>query len=58
LSGIAESESYFLETALDSIESDVPAEAFIDPVTENPLEYENHGECFSLYGETIKIWPE
>jgi hypothetical protein len=43
---------------LDSIESDVPAEAFIDPVTENPLEYENHGECFSLYGETIKIWLE
>ena len=40
---------------LDSIKS---AEAFIDPVTENPLKYENHGETFSLYGETIRIWPE
>lgn len=43
---------------LDSIKSATPAEAFIDPVTENPLKYENHGETFSLYGETIKIWPE
>ena len=43
---------------LDSIKSAVPAEAFIDPVTGNPLEYENHGERFSLYGETANIWPK
>jgi len=43
---------------LDSIKSAAPAEAFIDPVTGNPLEYENHGEYFSLYGETANIWPK
>jgi len=43
---------------LDSIKSTAPAEAFIDPVTGNPLEYENHGELFSLYGETANIWPK
>jgi len=43
---------------LDSIKSAAPAEAFIDPVTGNPLEYENHGERFSLYGETTNIWPK
>ena len=43
---------------LDSIKSAAPAEAFIDPVTGNPLQYENHGERFSLYGETANIWPK
>jgi len=43
---------------LDAIKSAAPAEAFIDPVTGNPLEYENHGERFSLYGETANIWPK
>jgi hypothetical protein len=43
---------------LDTIKSAAPAEAFIDPVTGNPLEYENHGERFSLYGETANIWPK
>ena len=43
---------------LESIKSAAPAEAFIDPVTGNPLEYENHGELFSLYGETANIWPK
>jgi len=43
---------------LDAIKSAAPAEAFIDPVTGNPLQYENHGERFSLYGETANIWPK
>ncbi len=43
---------------LDAIKSAAPAEAFIDPVTGNQLEYENHGERFSLYGETANIWPK
>ena len=43
---------------LDSIKSAAPAEAFIDPVTGNQLQYENHGERFSLYGETANIWPK
>ncbi len=43
---------------LDAIKSAAPAEAFIDPVTDNQLEYENHGERFSLYGETANIWPK
>lgn len=43
---------------LDSIKSAAPSEAFIDPVTGNPLEYENHGERFSLYGETTNVWPK
>ena len=43
---------------LDAIKSAAPAEAFIDPVTGNPLQYENHDERFSLYGETANIWPK
>jgi len=43
---------------LDAIKSSAPTEAFIDPVTGNPLEYENHGNRFSLYGETANIWPK
>jgi len=43
---------------LESIKSAAPAEAFIDPVTGNQLQYENHGERFSLYGETANIWPK
>jgi len=43
---------------LNAIKSAAPAEAFIDPVTGNPLQYENHGERFSLYGETANIWPK
>jgi len=43
---------------LNAIKSAAPAEAFIDPVTSNPLQYENHGERFSLYGETANIWPK
>ena len=43
---------------LDAIKSAAPAEAFIDPVTGNPLEYENHGERFSLYGEMANVWPK
>jgi hypothetical protein len=43
---------------LDSIKSAASAEAFIDPVTGNPLQYENHGERFSLYGETANVWPK
>ena len=43
---------------LDAIKSAAPAEAFIDPVTGNQLEYENHGERFSLYGETTNVWPK
>ena len=44
--------------SLDAIKSETPAEAFIDPVTGGQLEYENHGKYFSLYGETINIWPK
>ncbi len=44
--------------SLDAIKSRAPAEAFIDPVSGNEFEYENHGERFSLYGETINIWPK
>jgi hypothetical protein len=43
--------------SLDAIKSAAPAEAFIDPVTGEPLQYENHGERFSLYGEATNIWP-
>jgi len=43
---------------LDSIKSAAPPEAFIDPVTGNQLQYENHGKRFSLYGETANIWPK
>jgi hypothetical protein len=42
---------------LDAIKSAAPAEAFIDPVTDNQLEYKNHGKYFSLYGQLINIWP-
>jgi len=44
--------------SLDEIKSEAPAEAFIDPVSGNEFEYENHGGRFSLYGETINIWPK
>jgi len=44
--------------SIDAIKSNVPAEAFIDPVTGNQYVYENHGEHFSLYGETINIWTK
>ncbi len=43
--------------SLDAIKSDASAEAVIDPVTAGQFEYENHGKYFSLYGETINIWP-
>jgi hypothetical protein len=50
--------SSFSLIPIDNTEkSDALAEAFIDPVTGNPLEYENHRQSFSLYGETINIWP-
>ena len=42
---------------LDSIKTAAPAEAFLDPVTGKPLQYENHGERFSLYGEKTNVWP-
>jgi hypothetical protein len=42
---------------LDAIRAAVPAEALIDPVTEKEFTYMNHGERFSLYGETANIWP-
>jgi len=44
--------------SLDEIKSNAPAEAFIDPVSGNEFEYENHGERFSLYGEITNIWPK
>jgi len=44
--------------SLDRIESFVPPEALIDPVTGEHLQYENHGERFSLYGEMANIWPK
>jgi hypothetical protein len=43
---------------LGAIKSAAPVEAFIDPVTGNRLQYENHGELFSLYGETANVWPK
>jgi hypothetical protein len=43
---------------LDAIKSYAPPEAFLDPVTDKPLQYENHGERFSLYGEATNIWPK
>ncbi len=42
---------------LDSIKTAAPVEAFLDPVTGKPLQYENHGERFSLYGEKTNVWP-
>ena len=44
--------------SLNAIKSGAPAEAVIDPVTGNEFEYENHGERFSLFAETINIWPK
>lgn len=44
--------------SLNAIKSGVPAEAFIDPFTGEPLQYENHGESFSLFAESAKIWPK
>jgi hypothetical protein len=43
---------------LDTIKSLVPAEALIDPASGKQFEYENHGKRFSLYGETVNIWPK
>jgi hypothetical protein len=43
---------------LDDIKSKAPAKAFIDPVSGNEFEYENHGETFSLFGEKTNIWPK
>ena len=43
---------------LDQVESSVPPEALIDPVTGQQLQYDNHGERFSLYGEKANIWPK
>ena len=42
---------------LEAIKSAAPAEAFLDPVTGELLQYENHGERFSLYGEKTNVWP-
>jgi hypothetical protein len=44
--------------SLNAIKSGVPAEAFIDPANGNKFEYENHGKRFSLFAETINIWPK
>ena len=54
---------YYIENgswppSLEAIKSRAPVEAFIDPVSGNEFEYENHGERFSLYGETRNIWPK
>jgi len=44
--------------ALDHVKSLVPPEDLIDPLTGQQLQYENHGERFSLYGERTNIWPK
>ncbi len=44
--------------SLDAIKSSVPSEALIDPVTGNKFEYENHGKRFSLFAESVNIWPK
>ncbi|MHC4425389.1 MAG: hypothetical protein ACYSYV_04735 [Planctomycetota bacterium] len=44
--------------SLDAIKSGAPAEAFCDPVSKSQLKYENHGERFSLYGDTANVWPK
>ena len=49
---------WFDSDSLEEIKSAAPAEAFIDQVTGKQLEYENHGQDFSLYGETTNIWPK
>ena len=43
--------------SLEEIKSAAPAEAFIDPVTGNQLQYEKHGESFSLCSDDVNIWP-
>lgn len=43
--------------SLDVIKSYAPTEAFLDPVTDKPLQYENYGERFSLCGEATNFWP-
>jgi hypothetical protein len=45
-------------SSLDIIKSNAPTEAFIAPASGNEFEYENHGKTFSLFRETIKIWPK
>ena len=44
--------------SLDAIKSNVPAEALIDPATGKDFEYENHGQRFSLFAESVNIWPK
>ena len=44
--------------SLDAIKSGIPAGAFIDPVSGNEFEYENHGKRFSLFAESVNIWPK
>ena len=41
----------------ESIKTTAPAEAFLDPVTGKPLQYENHGDRFSLFGAKTNVWP-
>jgi hypothetical protein len=43
---------------LDAVKSLAPAESLIDPVSGKQFEYENDGKRFSLYGETVNIWPK
>jgi hypothetical protein len=43
---------------LDAIKSYVPAEALIDPASKKDFEYENHGQRFSLFAESVNIWPK
>jgi hypothetical protein len=44
--------------SLDAIKSSVPPEALIDPVSKKEFEYENHGIRFSLFAESVNIWPK
>jgi hypothetical protein len=44
--------------SLNAIKSGVPAEALIDPATGKDFEYENHGQRFSLFAESVNIWPK
>jgi hypothetical protein len=44
--------------SLNAIKPNVPAKALIDPVTGNEFVYENHGERFSLFAESVNIWPK
>ena len=43
---------------LNAVKSGVPAEALIDPSTGEEFEYENHGQRFSLFAESVNIWPK